>query len=50
MSSKKAGGSIANETGNIFDTAGDICKQIDNNLLGVFNMGEFTKWVNLGNL
>lgn len=26
-------------------------KQIDNKkLLGVFNMGEFTKWVNLGNL
>ncbi len=25
-------------------------KQIDNKLLGVFSMGEFTKWVNLGNL
>lgn len=25
-------------------------KQVDNKLLGVFNMGEFTKWVNLGNL
>lgn len=25
-------------------------KQIDNKLLGIFNMGEFTKWVNLGNL
>ena len=25
-------------------------KQVDKKLLGVFSMGEFTKWVNLGNL
>ncbi len=25
-------------------------KQIDNKLIGVFNMGEFTKWANLGNI
>ena len=25
-------------------------KQIDKKLLGVFNIGEFTKWVNLDNL